>query len=59
MSNDDIIDTLNDLIETSKDGEYGFRTSAEYLNDRRAEAQLHAGVPRSAARPLPNCSNWW
>jgi uncharacterized protein (TIGR02284 family) len=33
MSNDDIIDTLNDLIETSKDGEYGFRTSAEYLQD--------------------------
>ena len=33
MSNDDIIDTLNDLIETSKDGEYGFQTSAEYLRD--------------------------
>ena len=33
MSNDDIIDTLNYLIETSKDGEYGFRTSAEYLTD--------------------------
>ncbi|MFG6455532.1 PA2169 family four-helix-bundle protein [Roseateles sp. BYS96W] len=33
MSNDDIIDTLNDLIETSKDGEYGFRTSAEYMQD--------------------------
>lgn len=31
MSTDDTIDTLNDLIETSKDGEYGFRTSAEYL----------------------------
>ena len=31
MSNDDTIDCLNDLIETSKDGEYGFRTSAEYL----------------------------
>jgi uncharacterized protein (TIGR02284 family) len=28
-SNDDTIDTLNDLIETCKDGEYGFRTSAE------------------------------
>lgn len=27
--NEDTIDTLNDLIETSKDGEYGFRTSAE------------------------------
>lgn len=33
MSNDDIIDTLNDLIETSKDGEYGFRASAEYITD--------------------------
>jgi len=33
MSNDDIVDTLNDLIETSKDGEYGFRASAEYLKD--------------------------
>jgi uncharacterized protein (TIGR02284 family) len=33
MSNDDIVDILNDLIETSKDGEYGFRASAEYLKD--------------------------
>jgi uncharacterized protein (TIGR02284 family) len=33
MSNDDIIDTLNDLIETAKDGEYGFSTSAEYLKN--------------------------
>ncbi len=31
MSNDDIIDTLNTLIETCKDGEYGFRTSAEHV----------------------------
>jgi uncharacterized protein (TIGR02284 family) len=30
MTNDDIIDTLNKLIETCKDGEYGFRTSAEH-----------------------------
>jgi uncharacterized protein (TIGR02284 family) len=29
MDNDDVIDTLNGLIETSKDGEYGFRSSAE------------------------------
>lgn len=29
MNNDDIISTLNDLIETSKDGEEGFRTCAE------------------------------
>ena len=30
-SNDDTVDILNKLIETSKDGEYGIRTSAEYL----------------------------
>ncbi len=41
MGNDDIIDTLNDLIETSKDGEYGFRTSAEYL--RNEEIRLLFG----------------
>ncbi len=36
MSNDDTIDTLNDLIETCKDGEYGFRTSAEQLKNTEA-----------------------
>lgn len=29
MNNDEIISALNDLIETSKDGEEGFRTCAE------------------------------
>jgi uncharacterized protein (TIGR02284 family) len=33
MDNDDIISTLNDLIETSKDGEAGFRTCAEDIRD--------------------------
>jgi uncharacterized protein (TIGR02284 family) len=33
MTNDDIISTLNDLIETSKDGEEGFRTCAEDVKD--------------------------
>ena len=28
----DTIDTLNTLIETSKDGEYGFRTSGEHVH---------------------------
>ncbi|MBW8846737.1 MAG: PA2169 family four-helix-bundle protein [Burkholderiales bacterium] len=60
MSNDDIIDTLNKLIETSKDGEYGFHASAEYLKDpntkqaferraedcRQAAAELQALVVR-------------
>ena len=33
MTNDEIISTLNDLIETSKDGEYGFKTCAEDVKD--------------------------
>lgn len=41
MMNDDTIETLNDLIETCKDGEYAFRTSAEYLKDTNAR-QLFA-----------------
>ena len=31
MDNDDVIDTLNKLIDTCKDGEYSFRTSAEHV----------------------------
>jgi uncharacterized protein (TIGR02284 family) len=31
MDNDDTIDQLNTLIETCKDGEYGFRTCAEHV----------------------------
>ena len=30
MDNKDVISTLNDLIETCKDGEYGFRECAEH-----------------------------
>ncbi|HEY8605765.1 MAG TPA: PA2169 family four-helix-bundle protein [Noviherbaspirillum sp.] len=33
MNNDDIISTLNDLIETSKDGEDGFRSCADHATD--------------------------
>ena len=42
MSNDDIVDTLNDLIETCKDGEYGFRASAEQVKSRTLRANLLA-----------------
>jgi len=34
MDNDDVISTLNDLIETCKDGEEGFRTCAEDASNR-------------------------
>lgn len=48
---DDVIDTLNDLIETSHDGEYGFRQLAEHAESpelqqiflRRAE-EIRASV---------------
>ena len=33
MDNDDLIDTLNNLIETCKDGEKGFRTCAEDIKN--------------------------
>ena len=33
MDKDDVVDVLNDLIETSKDGEYGFKVSAERATD--------------------------
>jgi len=33
MDNDEVISTLNDLIETSKDGEEGFRNCAENASD--------------------------
>lgn len=38
MDNDEVISTLNDLIETSKDGEEGFRTCAEDLKDPQIKA---------------------
>jgi uncharacterized protein (TIGR02284 family) len=33
MNNDEVVSALNDLIETSKDGEEGFRTCADDIKD--------------------------
>lgn len=33
MKNDDVIETLNELIETSKDGERGFETCSKHAHD--------------------------
>ncbi|MGB7481690.1 MAG: PA2169 family four-helix-bundle protein [Burkholderiaceae bacterium] len=51
MDNDDIISTLNDLIETSRDGEEGFRTCAEDASDRNPQlkAMLEARQRECAA----------
>lgn len=56
MDSDDTISTLNDLIEASKDGEYGFRSSAEHIQTadikqlfmRRAEDCRHAAAELAA-----------
>lgn len=65
MDNDDIIGTLNKLIETCKDGEYGFKTSAEHVKSaqlrtvflecsescRQGAAELQAEVARLGGKP--------
>src|SRR4051812_6603525 len=65
MSTDDIIDTLNDLIETSKDGEEGFMTCAQDIKNAdlkamfstmarhcaEAAAELRAEVQRLGGKP--------
>jgi uncharacterized protein (TIGR02284 family) len=38
MYNDNVISTLNGLIETCKDGERGFKTAAEGLKDAQVKA---------------------
>jgi uncharacterized protein (TIGR02284 family) len=38
MNNDEVISTLNDLIETCKDGEDGFRTCADDLKDTQIKS---------------------
>ncbi len=58
MDDDDLIETLNELIETCKDGEYGFRSCAQHVKSaelatlmvrraddcRRAAAELQQQV---------------
>ncbi|MES2831974.1 MAG: PA2169 family four-helix-bundle protein [Pseudomonadota bacterium] len=40
MDKNDIISTLNDLVETTRDGEEGFRTSAEHATDPSLKSLL-------------------
>ena len=46
MEKDDLIETLNDLIETSRDGEEGFRTCADSVKS----AQLKQTFEQAASR---------
>ncbi|MFC4158362.1 ferritin-like domain-containing protein [Chitinimonas lacunae] len=54
MNNEELVDTLNDLIETCKDGEYGFSQCAQYASasDLRNLFQARAAECRQAAQEL-------
>ena len=54
MDTDDVIDTLNDLIETCKDGEEGFRTCAEDIKRADLKPMFQRAAQRciEAAREL-------
>jgi len=54
---DDIVDTLNDLIATSRDGELGFTACAERVasQELRRLFELRAAECRAAADELRSC----
>ena len=49
MNNNDVIKTMNDLIETSRDGEQGFRTCAQGVTSPNLKTLFEAAarVPRA------------
>ncbi len=49
MDNHDVIATLNDLLEISRDGEQGFRTCAEGVQSPNLKALFEAAARRCAA----------
>ncbi len=48
MDNDDVIATLNDLIETSRDGEQGFRTCADGVKSAQLKQMFQQAANRCA-----------
>jgi uncharacterized protein (TIGR02284 family) len=54
LDNDDVIDVLNDILETAKDGEYGFRACAEHTKaqDIKTLFLRHADECRAAAAEM-------
>lgn len=54
MDRDDVVEVLNDLIETCKDGEYGFRTCSEHAKSANLKSVFaqRAGDCQQAAQEL-------
>lgn len=49
MDNDDVVALLNDLLETSRDGQYGFRISAEHADSTELKTLLSLRASNCAA----------
>ncbi|MEP6965969.1 MAG: PA2169 family four-helix-bundle protein [Polaromonas sp.] len=54
VENDEVIDTLNDLLESCRDGEFGFNTAAEHAKSADIKTMLmrHAAECRTAGQEL-------
>ncbi len=58
MDKNDVISTLNDLIETSKDGEQGFRTCANGVKDAQLKVLFNEAAQRCAEGAEPSSPPW-
>ncbi|MBV7541674.1 PA2169 family four-helix-bundle protein [Acidovorax sp. sic0104] len=54
VDNDDVVDILNDLLESSRDGEYGFKSCAEHAKSQQLKTvfQRHAQECAAAGAEL-------
>lgn len=54
VENDDVVDTLNDLLESCRDGEFGFDIAAEHAKSADIKTMLlrHAAECRAAGQEL-------
>lgn len=54
IDNDDVVDVLNDLVESARDGEYGFKSCAEHAKSQQLKTvfQRHAQECAAAATEL-------
>jgi uncharacterized protein (TIGR02284 family) len=49
VSNDQVVDVLNDLLENSRDGQYGFRACAEEVDSAQLKDVLHSRSSQCAS----------
>ncbi|MBC7610006.1 MAG: PA2169 family four-helix-bundle protein [Polaromonas sp.] len=61
MSDDEVVDTLNDLLESCRDGEFGFRECAEHTKAQDIKTLLnrHTTECQAAAQELVTLIRQW